>query len=372
MKSFFEKNKEVLDDYLKISLKPGSRPDYVQGGGGNTSAKFDDKLMAIKASGFQLSQIKADDCYAVLDYSSIANFYKNTNMDDLKDIEASGSAVTKASVQDIPGLKVLRPSVEAGFHSLLSKYVLHTHPVYANMAACALEGREIIKKALAKTDYSYGFVPYINPGAKLTFEILKEQTRVLEKTGKKPSAIFMQNHGFIATSDDADTCLLIHDEVNKLIASAFNITEDDFPEISLKKKTLNSGKDIFISGTKWVKEIAKNTKYDNKYFCEESLYPDQMVFLNDNISICEEELKIDGEDPTKNKCTIYRGSGDVVYDCSYEEALTIEQTLVATTFITINIEKSGYTVVTMSDSGKDFIANWESEKYRKNLLSGEK
>jgi len=362
MSDFFETNKEVLQNYVKLSNEPGSRADYVQGGGGNTSCKFDDKLMAIKASGYKLNQIKENDAYAVLDYASIVSFYKNTDPKTLEDVEKAGSQVAKDSIKQIDGLPVLRPSVEAGFHSLLSKYVLHTHPVYANLATCSTNGREIAKKVLAGKDYSFGFVPYINPGASLTFEIFNEQQKVLKETGKLPSAIFMQNHGFIATNDNLEKCLEIHEEVNELMASEFGISASDFPEI-----VLESADGFFVSNTPWLKEKIKDTKYDHNYFCVDALYPDQLVFLSGNMDIIDDVLPKNPKDWGTNKCTVYRKSGDIVYNCAKGEAATIEETLAAVIFITSTIESKGYKVITMSESGKDFIANWEGEKYRKSV-----
>ena len=43
-------------------------------------------------------------------------------------------------------------------------------------------------------------------------------------------------------------------------------------------------------------------------------------------------------------------------------------TLAAVLFIQEQIEKKGYTLSTMGEQAKRFIANWESEKYRKSLL----
>ncbi|MHB1484673.1 MAG: class II aldolase/adducin family protein [Saccharofermentanales bacterium] len=367
---FFEKNKETLKNYVRLSVEPGSRLDYVQGGGGNTSCKFDDKLMAIKASGFRLSQVAEKTGYAVLDYAAIVDFYRNTDQNTLEDVEKEGSTAAKNAIQSIEGLAVLRPSVEAGFHSLLSKYVLHTHPVYANLATCCTEGREIAAKALAKCDYSFGFVQYINPGANLTFAIAVEQKRVKEATGKMPKVIFMQNHGLIITSDDLEDCLKMNDEVNSLIAKEFNITSKDFPEISIEKVENVAGsqaEDLYISNTPWLKKMITDPKYDLDYFCINALYPDQLVYLNGNMTIVDSELPEDGTEWAKNKCTIYRKSGDIIYNCLQNEASTIEETMAAVIFITSTIEKSGRKVSTMSEMSKDFIANWESEKYRKTL-----
>ena len=46
----------------------------------------------------------------------------------------------------------------------------------------------------------------------------------------------------------------------------------------------------------------------------------------------------------------------------------ITETLAAVLFIQEQIEKKGYTLSTMGEQAKRFIANWESEKYRKSLL----
>ena len=375
MKDFLVKYAVDIKNYLELSHGPGARADYVQGGGGNTSVKFDNGLMAIKASGFKLSQIQKDNGYAVLDYRKIRDFYMSNQPDDFEDIEASGSAVAKENVVEVEGIPVLRPSVEAGFHSIMDKFVLHTHPVYANMAACSKEGLDIIARVLKDKDYEFAYVNYINPGVNLTFSIRDEMDKVQERTGKRPAVIFMQNHGFIVTHDDYKTCVAIHDEVNELMASAFGVGISDFPEIKLIELSLsdedsNSSADkLYISETGWVKEQVKVKEHDIAYFCDKSLYPDQMVFLQGNLTILDGPLPEDKSKWAQNKCTIYKGSGDVVYNCGFDQAQTIEETLAAVTFITVNIQKSGYEVITMDEAGKDFIANWESEKYRKSLLT---
>ena len=65
-----KKHQERLEQFSRMSKTSGSRADYVQGGGGNTSVKLDDTLMAIKASGFCLKDIEIDKAYACLLYTS--------------------------------------------------------------------------------------------------------------------------------------------------------------------------------------------------------------------------------------------------------------------------------------------------------------
>ena len=72
---FFEEHAKLLSDFARVSQAAGARADYVQGGGGNTSVKLPGGLMAIKASGFCLSDIRPDKAYAVLDGADLRNFY---------------------------------------------------------------------------------------------------------------------------------------------------------------------------------------------------------------------------------------------------------------------------------------------------------
>ena len=68
---FFKDNAQLLQEFSRVSKTAGARADYVQGGGGNTSVKLSGGLMAIKASGFCLSDIEPDKAYAVLDGAAV-------------------------------------------------------------------------------------------------------------------------------------------------------------------------------------------------------------------------------------------------------------------------------------------------------------
>ena len=70
---FFDVNKKQLNEFVKMSRIGGSRVDYVQGGGGNTSVKLPGGRMAIKASGFCLKDIGQQQGYAVVN----CDFYRN-------------------------------------------------------------------------------------------------------------------------------------------------------------------------------------------------------------------------------------------------------------------------------------------------------
>ena len=356
MSNFFETNREVLDQFTRVSSSVGARADYVQGGGGNTSAKLADGMMAIKASGYCLKDIRPDTAYAVLNYENLRNFYNNSNPADFADVEKSGSEQAKANTLTIEGLAALRPSVEAGFHSILDKYVAHSHSVYANLATCANELKDIVAKALEGADYSWGWVEYTDPGACLTFSIRDELKRVEAETGKKPAAIFMQNHGLIAHSDCPDECLRIHTDVNDRIAKAFGLNNGDFPAVAIK----DLGNGLCEAVCPYLTEQLKSGKWTEKFLLESPLYPDQMVFLIGTFGF--------GSDaPAEGMAVANPETGAMTFNMAASKAQVIAETITAVLFICETIEKNGYTLSTMGEAAKNFIANWESEKYRKSL-----
>ena len=353
---FFEENRGRLSGFVRISHAAGARSDYVQGGGGNTSVKLADGLMAIKASGFCLSDIEEDRAYAVLDWVAIRRFYYDNEPQDLADVEAEGSACTKANIKSVEGLEQLRPSVEAGFHSILKTYVLHTHSVYANLAACSTACRQIAETAFQGAGYTWGWVPYTDPGANLTFAIRDELKRVKELTGKEPAVILMQNHGIIVHDDDPDLCLAIHSDANERLARLFGLSGTSFPTVAVRE--LAGG--YWLSDTPYLKEQLKNCAYTQKDLLEQPLYPDQMVFLADTFFMDQPSV-------AEGQAAASTGTGEMLMNMDGKKAKTLAETLTAVFFIMERIKASGYCVSTMGEAAKSFIANWESEKYRKSL-----
>jgi rhamnose utilization protein RhaD (predicted bifunctional aldolase and dehydrogenase) len=356
MSNFFENNKARLESFERVSGSVDARADYVQGGGGNTTAKLAGGLMAIKASGYCLKDIRPDKAYAVLDYEALRRFYNDTDPASLADVEKAGSDVAKANTKTIEGLAELRPSVEAGFHSILDTYVAHSHSVYANLAACSVELEAIARQALADADYSWGWVSYVDPGARLTFSIRDELRRVEAETGRRPAAIFMQNHGLIAHSDDPDECLRIHTDVNDRIARAFGIENGSFPKVGVKE----IGGGLVEADCPFLSEQLSSGDFTEKFLLESPLYPDQLVFLTGTFTFGEGK-------PEEGMAVCNPKTGAVTFNMPAAKAQVIAETLTAVLFICRTIEKKGCTLSTMGEAAKAFIANWESEKYRKSL-----
>jgi len=353
---FFDENEKLLAEYARVSRTVGARADYVQGGGGNTSVKLPGGLMAIKASGFCLKDIRPDGAYAVLDYEALRRFYFGSEPADLPDVEKAGSEQTRAALKTVEGLKPLRPSVEAGFHSLLRTFVVHTHSVYANLAACSDACREIAAKAFAGADYTWGWVPYTDPGANLSFAIRDELRRVETETGRVPSVILMQNHGVIVHDDDPDRCLYLQADANRRLAAQFGLMSNAFPAVRVKE--LAGG--IWAADCAYLRESLRNCVYPYRSFLKQPIYPDQLVFLVGTFFLDKDGVEA-------GECVASTKTGEVLMRMSEGKAQTMAETLTAVFFVREHIMAAGRECVTLGESAKSFIANWESEKYRKTL-----
>lgn len=122
------------------------------------------------------------------------------------------------------------------------------------------------------------------------------------------------------------------------------------------------GEANFRSNTKYISESFSKGKIDNDLINKVVLYPDQLVYLNKNISINKHG----------NKLNVNTTTGEIIYETSYAEALTIEETLLAYLYVINGIDMAGLPLKTMTPKEIDFINNWESEAYRKSQMKGAK
>ena len=348
---FLQENERRLRAFARISSQVGENPAYVQGGGGNTSVKLDSRWMAIKASGYRLTDVTERDNFAVLDYPTIRDFYRQH--EPSSDAQQEGNALAMHLLCQVEGRRQMRPSVEAGFHSLLDAYVIHSHSVYANLAGCAKEGERLFYEAMAGSGYAVRAIPYADPGAGLTFLIRD----ALRDAGGRLDVILMKNHGLVVTQDDAEACLAIHTDVNERLARAFGA--EPFPRVAIRP----GAEGTFVSDTPYLAHCLKSGKFGEDFFLKTPMYPDQMVFLAGQFRLA----KSPGQEVPQGQCIADLSTGGVTYHMRQENARVIEETLCALVYIAEHIERAGLEVATLGDAAKDFIDGWESEKYRKTL-----
>jgi rhamnose utilization protein RhaD (predicted bifunctional aldolase and dehydrogenase) len=339
-----------IEELIKISHYAAANIGYIQGGGGNTSVKLDDQLMAVKASGCKLSQMGQLEGYVVVDYKNLREYFAHADIENPEFDRESGQQL-QLSIRVQEGLKELRPSVEAGFHSVLKKYVIHTHSVYANLLCCSQEGKGLAETLFATMNYLW--LPYVDPGAKLTLMISK----AIADHGSVPDVIFMENHGVIVTAEDSDAAIALHEEVNTRVREYFKLSVE-FEKVMLEDVLSDDGSTKYLkSASPYVTAFFDNNAKDLVFIREKVLYPDQLVYLNNSI------YKKDG-----SVSDILFVDGTIAYTTSRKQAEVNEETLVAYLFVIQTIEENQLTLVSMTYEQQAFILGWESEAYRKSML----
>lgn len=351
---------EGLDALVRVSCEAGARTDYVQGGGGNTSAKLDGARMAVKASGFRLGQVTREDAYAVLDYQRLRAFFRDPGNRSLSDPEPAGRAAVQAAGISIEGLPARRPSVEAGFHALLGTFVLHTHSVYANAVCCSDDPAGLAAEAMDPLGLPWGIVPYIDPGTRLTFAVAEEAEQIRKRFGTEPAVLLFQNHGLAVSAPDAASCLELHERVNLRLMERMGIGRDDWPHPAVCLAEEGGG---YRSATPWLGARIAGLQNPVSFFTGNPLYPDQMVYL-------EGKLAVAGGETPGTVCHIDPRSGGIRYACGETEASAIEETLCAVLFIHEVLRRNGRAPRAMDAAARSFIAGWESEAYRRRITAG--
>jgi ribulose-5-phosphate 4-epimerase/fuculose-1-phosphate aldolase len=346
-------NNVDLKSLEMISGAVGNRPEYIQGGGGNTSVKIDGHWMAVKASGFRLKDISSSDGIVYVNYANLIGFFDGVKIDSDIDYEKESNDFIKRNSKQIDGHRQLRPSVETAFHSLLKKFVIHSHPVYANILCCMENGQNACEGIFRDKPVDYIWIPYIQPGFLLSCRIRDEKEKYFRENGKNPSVIFMENHGLIVTDDDARECLALHENVNSLIRDSLGMPAH-YPELSLERIDENT----WVSKTNFVSGFLFNRPIGETFFEENPLYPDQLVYINQNVSFKNDK-----------KLNIDLRERRILYKTNFAEASAIEENLLAYFYVIDAIWAKGFTLRTMGKKESDFIRNWEAEKYRSRMMS---
>ena len=186
-----------IDELIQLSRKYGSDPEFVLGGGGNTSEKLGD-TMFVKASGTSLAAIdesgfvsmRLDAAQAILrrEYSTEASRRESEILDALMRARSPGQS--------------LRPSVETILHALFPfKFVVHTHPCLVNGLLCSQESESAAEKLF---DEKTLWLPYTTPGYVLSRRIYDEFNDRKVRGRVIPNVVLLQNHGIFVGADSIE------------------------------------------------------------------------------------------------------------------------------------------------------------------------
>lgn len=168
-------------------------------GEGNTSARLTGDTFLVKASGSNLATLNSagiSECR----FDGLIPLLKKKSMTDI--------AIDEALFASRVSEEAKKPSVEAIFHAYLLtlpgvNFVGHTHPITVNQLLCSTHAKTFARRRLFPDEIvccgvESVFVPYTDPGLKLSQAIQSATEAYIKRLNRAPRVILLENHGLIA------------------------------------------------------------------------------------------------------------------------------------------------------------------------------
>lgn len=344
-----------MKDFIKMSKYAGMREDLVQAGGGNSAFKITDEKMLIKASGYQLADVTDTQGFAVVNPKIVRDaFLQCENLDEMTE-EQSKKIVEDAFIEGA------RPSIETFLHSISGKYSLHTHPVVVNALTCRKDGKEIILKLFPDALV----VPYATPGVQLAKAYFNEYKKYKEKHDYEPKFIFLMNHGLMVSAETADKVIRLTEEVTKKIESYLEVDMSAYHDMSDVFNLYKTGITWLVTDKNVLDAYHNLDGVWDHYFC-----PDCVVFLGKRMY---EERSLQIKQAHFNAFVEENGYPTIVAykDNLYIHAESVRKALEIQSVLSFSAQvmklNKGVSCNLLSEEEKNFLLNWDAEKYRKNL-----
>ena len=380
-----QSRKNRLDILVGLSRSFGGNLDMVQGGGGNTSVKVDNNKMYIKASGFPLRSVNSDN-FILVDTCEVLDILCD-GCGLTSDVNSRDEFVRKRISALVPHDLGKRPSIEVFLHALLGKYVIHLHPVYINALICLRNGRSMAEELFKGINFLW--VDYNSPGYPLGISLQVGIENHRAKYGAAPDVVFLKNHGLIISCDNDQAVYPLLNRVMKKAERFFegNHVFDTSPQ-KINSDYVNRLSEAFRSAAvsdRWL-SLSDSPVIDSSFCSKDpivqlmpgSLYPDHVVYCG------EEPLFINataGDDELKSclmgfinklgyapKVIVFKDTGVVLSGDSVAEIGAIREVLEAHLKTLYLIREKGQPLF-LSDSDISYLAQWESEKYRRRFIS---
>jgi rhamnose utilization protein RhaD (predicted bifunctional aldolase and dehydrogenase) len=194
-----------LKTIVELSHEFGT-PDYVKGGGGNTSVKNETTLW-VKPSGTTLGGL-TEETFVTLNRAKVNELFEVETPAE----SAAREELVKNFMAEAVENEAGRPSVEAPLHNIFNtRFVVHTHPFSVNGLTCAKGGEAAAKQLFPNALW----VEYIDAGYTLSVELKGRIEQYTLEHGKGPAVILLKNHGIFVAADTAE-------EIRSLYASVMD------------------------------------------------------------------------------------------------------------------------------------------------------
>ena len=348
-----------LKTIVELSHEFGT-PDYVKGGGGNTSVKNETTLW-VKPSGTTLGGI-TDETFVTLNRAKVNELFEVETPAE----SAAREELVKNFMAEAVENEAGRPSVEAPLHNILNtRFVVHTHPFLVNGLTCA-KGGEVATKQLFPDAL---WVEYIDAGYILSVELKGRIEQYTLERGKGPAVILLKNHGVFVAADTAEEIRVLYAGVMdalKLEYKKAEVTETlEIADAEPAPQTEEQIRQLFGDDAQHVVSCGRFTCVPGPITPDHLVYARAFPFTDELTEEAAAKYKTQHGFAPKVVVVANRVFGIGTTRNNAELALELAQDGAQVMQLAEAFGGLDY----MSDRAREFIENWEVESYRQSVAS---
>ena len=346
---------DEIKKLIKLSKYAGMREDIIQAGGGNTSVKIDNEKMFIKSSGYQLSEMEENVGYSKVNYKKIVDYFKSH-------LEIKRSDEKELLNETL--IEGKRPSIETFLHSITEKYTLHTHPLLINVFTSRVSGMEELKSIFPDSL----IIGYQTPGIFLAKDFFDKFSKL--DNPQKANIVFLKNHGLIVSGKNVDEVIELHENILKILEDRLKINMKVYRNSTYLYKKLESFLEnniVYLCENSKIKSFKENNNIDKVNYC---FSPDSLIYCNKKILVLN---KNDDVLEVTKKHILEYGNANVIFfeNEFYIIAPNIKKAKEIESVLSFNLQvlelNKNDEMDFLTEEEQNFLLNWDSEKYRKNL-----
>ena len=344
-----------IKNLIRLSKYAGMREDIIQAGGGNTSVKINDETMFIKSSGYQLSEMEENVGYSKVNYKKIVDYFKSH-----LDIKRSD----EKELLENTLIEGKRPSIETFLHSITEKYTLHTHPLLINVFTSRKNGMKELKSMFPDSLV----IDYQTPGIFLAKEFFDKFLKL--ENPQKANIVFLKNHALIVSGKNMDEVIELHESILETLENKLKVNMQVYRNSTFLFKKLEDfieNSIVYLCENSRIKNFIENNSIEDINYC---FSPDSLIYCNKKILLLNKDD--DMLEVIKNHSLKY-GNFNVVYfeNELYIVAPNVKKAKEIESVLSFNLQvlelNKNDEMDFLTEEEQNFLLNWDSEKYRKNL-----
>ena len=344
-----------IKNLIKLSKYAGMREDIIQAGGGNTSVKINDETMFIKSSGYQLSEMEENVGYSKVNYKKIVDYFKSH-------LEIKRSDEKELLENTL--IQGKRPSIETFLHSITEKYTLHTHPLLINVFTSRKNGMKELKSMFPNSL----IIDYQTPGIFLAKEFFDKFSKL--ENPQKANIVFLKNHGLIVSGKNMDEVIELHESILETLENKLKVNMQAYRNSTFLFKKLEDfieNNIVYLCENRRIKNFIENNSIKDVNYC---FSPDSLIYCNKKILLLNKND--DMLEVVKNHNFKY-GNFTVAYfeNELYIIAPNVKKAKEIESVLSFNLQvlklNKNDEMDFLTEEEQNFLLNWDSEKYRKNL-----